>query len=173
MRHRDNGSEIPATSVSTVQNWLSSAVAAVGRLQSDLWALDVRERSRVAQVAMVLRALVPPGFDVDVDYRREGIDRRTKQKRNGEAAEVDLVVHHRGRSGADHNLLVAEFKVRHDETFDWNKEDGDKVTYFQEQFGYVVAALVGFGPDDTTVDPQIMWSIGRRQRDETSHSLLT
>ena len=161
--------EVPLARTSrTVQEWLISALRAVARRQPDLWTITARERSRVAQVAMELRRTVPAEWDIDVDYRRHGSD---PKRATAGLVEVDLLIHHRGQDGEIHNLLIAEFKVTHAETFDWLSGDGAKVLDLQRGIGHAVAALVSFGSTATDVDPHVMFNVQRGHRDQEHQSV--
>ncbi len=120
---------------------------------------------------MELRKLVPSEWDVDIDYRRHAAN--PKRTPNGKLVEVDLLIHHRGKDGESHNLLVAEFKIEHAKTFDWEVEGGDgyKVLGVQEAFGHKVGALVSFGDSATDIDPKIMFNVTDGHRDLSPTSI--
>lgn len=144
------------TQFAEVRSWLSDAIERVHEVQPELWTLRVGERARVAQVFLELRALVPRTWDVDCEYNREGIEGDSKRWDRGVLGTPDIVIHHRGLTGPDHNLLVAEFKSD-SANLNRSSKDYEKVSAWVRKFKYQVAAVVSLGPSDTVFRPRALW----------------
>jgi len=140
-----------------VIGWLTEAVRQVAHDQPELWSLNQGEETRVGQVFLVLRGLVSPEWNVDVEYRRRGDLGHIKKRTDGKRARPDILIHRRGDESADGNVLVAEFKNFEAGFLGWASDDGQKVVDLQRQFGYQVGALVSFGPTRTVPGPRILW----------------
>jgi hypothetical protein len=69
----------------------------------------------------------------------------------------DLIIHRRGRSGADHNLLVAEFKNDR-RGLTPNSLDSQRVNFWMNEFGYQYGAVISFGASLYTFEPLVLWT---------------
>ena len=76
---------------------------------------DVHERAISHRLALYLESHFA-GFDIDCEYNNDLDSKRgRKEVRYGEATATflvypDIIVHHRGKNGPAHNILVAEIK---------------------------------------------------------------
>lgn len=144
--------------IGATQHALAAAVHRVFSDLPELWVYDLGERARVAHVARVLAELLPGEWDVDVEYNRWGT--AGEAKRWGADPErlgtPDLVVHHRGLHGPEHNLLIAEFKNDFS-SMTVNSVDVRRVASWVELFKYQVGAVVGFGDTRHTFNPKVIW----------------
>lgn len=153
----------------TVEANLESALAAlVGTADHPgrgafLMEIDANERSLSHHLAICLAARFP-GWDVDCEYNRDGIDdpkclhlpQRTEPTSTDVDAKTvfpDIIVHHRGLGGAQNNLLVVEIKKssnKHDFEFEFDRV---KLREFQLQLGYQNAYLVVIDTDHSRPAP--------------------
>lgn len=80
-------------------------------LNNDAPLLDshAHERTVTHRVAVYLEAEFPD-WDVDCEYNRQGFGMNSKEDEEGNRRYPDVIVHHRGRQGAENNLLVLEAK---------------------------------------------------------------
>jgi len=98
-----------------LQTCLDAAITAVRQERPSLALARVHERSTAHRLAVQMEAHFP-GWNIDCDYDRDGED--TKRLLNlspcgGRTTDrilPDIIVHHRGESGREHNLLVIELK---------------------------------------------------------------
>jgi hypothetical protein len=51
-----------------------------------------------------------PGWNVDCEYNRQGLDRKVKRRAIATGVRPDIIVHHRGFVQKSHNLLAIELK---------------------------------------------------------------
>jgi hypothetical protein len=137
---------------------------AVGQLiqeQAELLDLDVTERALSHHLANYLAALLPAGYDVDVEYNRHGESPKRLQLPVREAADMelrsttvfpDILVHKRNTD--DDNLLVLELK-KPGESLAY---DELKLRAFREQLGYSYTAHVILGRDNGgAIVRRIVW----------------
>ena len=93
-----------------VQGWLTDALFYVFRTQPELWNWKLGERARVAEIFWQLRTVVPNAWTVDMEWNRQEKNAVPKLLEPGRYGTPDIVIHHRGKSGPENNLLVVEFK---------------------------------------------------------------
>lgn len=157
---------------------LRDAIVTVVGNQPELFTLKVGERAVAAQIGWALSDLVTRAYEwrnwsVDLEYDREGLfgelklryDRRRPQPRNhsvdgldrlSKVGVPDIILHHRGIQGPDHNLLVVEVKRTH-RIFTERSADRMKVNEFMDRHGYQYGCLVGLGPRIGAYKPKISW----------------
>lgn len=140
---------------------------ALGQLiaeQPALFDLDVTERALSHHLAIYLAAIVPGGYDVDVEYNRHGavpkrlnLPPRDALDRELRATTVfpDILVHN--RSTDKDNLLVLELK-KPGESLEY---DELKLRAFRDQLGYEHTAHVIVGRDARgQIIREVIWSDG-------------
>ena len=101
---------------------------------------DANERTICARLAMYLQSVFP-GYDVDVEYNRHGMDPKrigVNPEGDEELVYPDLVVHHRGND--DCNLLIIE--VKKSSNPETRHRDRAKLEGCVKQFKYRFAVLV-------------------------------
>ncbi len=128
--------------------------------QPALLDLDVTERALSHHLAGYIAQLVPPEYDVDVEYNRHGGDPkrlnlppRRARDRELRATTVfpDILVHKRNTD--DHNLLVLEMK-KPGENMEY---DGLKLHAFRNELGYRHTAHVVIGREKGDTVREIIW----------------
>lgn len=78
-------------------------------------ARPVSERAVAFQLGWYLRPLIERSWDLDCEYNREGVADAAAIKRADESARLpDLIIHRRGMSMEENNLLVLELKTNHE-----------------------------------------------------------
>lgn len=144
----------------TAMSWISGAIRRVHEQQPELWRWNLGERTRVAEIFVMLRSTDPfAGFwQVDLEWNKEGqLGEPKQQQRNaGGIGTPDIVVHHRGESGTPHNFLVAEFKNTHRRGAT-SLTDLDKVQNWMRRFSYQFGAVVALGPSGRAFSPAARW----------------
>jgi hypothetical protein len=149
----------PTLVEANLQSALNSLVGTVrhpgrGRF---LLAIDVNERSLSHQLAICL-SLHFPDWDIDCEYNRDGVDypkllnlparmRPTASDVDARTVFPDIIVHQRGKSGAENNLLVIEVKKSSNKNQSEFVCDRLKLRQFQTEFGYQNAYLVTLNTD--------------------------
>jgi len=102
-----------------VRGALVHALRRLYEVDSHLLAQDVNERSITHRLATHLRERFPEDWDVDCEYNRNGAERKrlpidpvqvSSDDTTGKTVYPDIIVHHRGQTGRDANLLVVEAK---------------------------------------------------------------
>lgn len=140
--------------------------AALDRLVDEhltLLDLDVTERALSHHLALYISQLVPPDYNVDVEYNRHNADPkrlnlppRMALDRELRATTVfpDIIVHKRGTD--ENNLLVLEMK-----------KPGEAMTYderklcaFRRELGYEHAAHIVIGKDNGSIVRNVIWVDG-------------
>ena len=76
---------------------------------SDLFSRDASEWAIAHRLAVYLERELP-GWNVDCEYNRQGPETNPKTKADESKIRPDIVLHHRGRTELQHNLLVVELK---------------------------------------------------------------
>lgn len=151
----------------TVRDVLRAALRTVWSERPDLIAHGVCERSVVGALLVALTPLVATwerGWKVDVEYNRwhpEGLEEvRQKFLPGFEAGKKerlvfpDLIVHHPGHDGPEHNLLVLEAK-KGTISPRARAHDYRKLTGFRSVFRYRQAAFLEF--DGRGGRPRLQW----------------
>lgn len=147
MEHEQSGAD--------VQRWLADSMRQVFRTQPELWDWNLGERARVSEILVCLRVKVPIIWNVDIEWNREGKFGGSKQLsiRHGTP---DIVIHRRGESGPQSNLLVTEFKNQH--TQRGQDKDQEKISYWMARFGYRFGAVVSLDRNSQGVfEPKGLW----------------
>lgn len=123
-----------------VEARLHCAFDALSHYDRRLLEYEANERTICARLAMHLQAVFP-GYDVDVEYNRYGMDPKTVEM-NPEPDETriypDLIVHRRGSQ--ESNLLVME--VKKCTNSEPREYDRTKLEHCVMKFGYEFAVLV-------------------------------
>ena len=140
---------------------------AIGKLDAcdqDLFTRDVSEWAIAHRLAVYLEQEIP-GWSVDCEYNRQGLDK--KEMSNGVKVRPDITLHHRGQMGAHHNLLVVEMKKHDEADSDMRKareytKAPEGARKFQYQFGLALSVVGGRtlhwfteGKEISTKTPQI------------------
>lgn len=116
-------------------------------------------RSVAFHLGWYLRQTIPRDWDVDSAYDRSGM--LLEESVRFEARQVpDLIAHHRGLLGPEHNLLLAHvFAAEGDED---EPRDLSAAAALQHRFGYRYALLLDLRLEvtasDATVAPHWHWS---------------
>ncbi|MEV8546597.1 hypothetical protein [Streptomyces sp. NPDC051572] len=151
----------------TVRQALRAALPTVWSERPDLIGHDVCERTVVGAPAIALASLVAEwnqGWRVDVEYNRwhpDGLE-EVRQKflpdfQTGERERLvlpDLIVHHPGHDGPEHNLLVLEAK-KGGISPRARERDYRKLTGFLSVFQYRQAVFLEF--DGRGGTPRLQW----------------
>lgn len=139
-----------------VQSWLVDSIDEVVRTQPELWDWNLGERTRVTEIFSSLRTKVPRSWNVDMEWNREGNlgDVKRRPIRYGTP---DIVIHRRGESGPENNLLVAEFKNLHSKR--GQDEDQEKIEDWMDRFGYRFGTVLSLNRNSQGVFvPKGLWS---------------
>jgi hypothetical protein len=124
-----------------------NAIYRVHREQPELWGWGLGERSRVGQIFRALYETDPflCGWDIDLEWNREGTHGGPKpqQENSSGYGTPDIAVHHRGKTGREHNLLIVEFKNVHSPGADYR--DRRKVKWWMEEYSYRFGAVIALG----------------------------
>ncbi|MBT8161462.1 MULTISPECIES: hypothetical protein [Arthrobacter] len=143
-----------------VKQWLSSSIHTVFQGQPKLWNWNLGEPARVAEIFFDLRCKVPPPWNVDLEWNREGQLGATKKLPNVESKTYgtpDLIIHRRGDYGRENNLLVVEFKNKY--SAEAEKKDKAKVLDWMDRYGYQFGAVVSLRRARSgSLDPQSLWA---------------
>jgi hypothetical protein len=137
-------------------------------VKNDYFLLEyaVREEAISHRIAVYLESLFT-GYHVDCEYDGD-LDSETGRKRvkyEDKEAESsvrpDIIIHHRGLNGRDHNQLVIELKKVTGDVNEINK-DREKLKYFTSEnqhihFHYCCGALLLFGVKKAAGDVNIEW----------------
>jgi len=149
-----------------IRQLLQNAVQRLLRDDYFLLEYDVHEQTIAHRIAVYLEPVFSE-HHVDCEYNND-LDSETGRKRvrypdQIEASDVrpDIVVHHRGLNGPQHNILVVELKKLPGTTEELNT-DRNKLCDFtargqQKHFGYRCGALVMLGVKDRAGEIRIEW----------------
>jgi hypothetical protein len=143
-----------------VSDWLREAINRVHRGQPELWQWGLGERARVGQIFRALYETDPflGGWDIDLEWNREGVHGGPKPQGENDSGygTPDIAVHHRGKAGCGHNLLIAEFKNVHSHGRT-NYRDLRKVKWWMEKYSYRFGAVIALGPTLQRFRPAGTW----------------
>lgn len=113
---------------------------------SHLFSCGAAEWAIAHRLAVYLEQEVP-GWNVDCEYNRQGPGTNPKTNEKDSKIRPDIVLHHRGRTALQHNLLVIELK-KTDSAANWEKAceytKAPKGTReFQYQYGLALSVSDG------------------------------
>ncbi|WP_455834254.1 hypothetical protein [Pseudarthrobacter siccitolerans] len=143
-----------------VSDWLRDAIYRVHREQPELWGQALGERARVGQIFRALYETDPflGGWDIDLEWNREGVHGGPKPQAENTSGygTPDIAVHHRGKTGPEHNLLIVEFKnaLSHGGS---NYRDRRKVKWWMAKYSYRFGAVIALGPTLRQFGPTGIW----------------
>jgi hypothetical protein len=113
----------------------------------ELLDLDASEWAIAHRLAVYLEHELPPEWNVDCEYNRQGSEGEAKAMGNGGKIRPDVVIHHRTLLEPEHNLLVIEVKKCETDADlmkarEYTKQpNGDRK--FQYQYGLALSVLDG------------------------------
>lgn len=144
-----------------VSDWLRDAIDQVHREQPKLWQWGVGERARVGQIFLILYKTDPyrGSWDIDLEWNREGDQGNPKPQVENSSSGYgtpDIAVHHRGKIGAEHNLVIVEFKNALTGGR-INYTDRRKVKWWMEKYSYCFGAVISLGPTLQQFGPTGTW----------------
>ncbi|MFP4029522.1 MAG: hypothetical protein ACLFWL_17190 [Candidatus Brocadiia bacterium] len=76
----------------------------------ELFTWDTAEWSMAHRLAVYLEQQFPDCWDVDCEYNRQGKDGTSKPNSDGQNIRPDIILHKRGKTQPEDNLLVVELK---------------------------------------------------------------
>ena len=94
-----------------------------------------------------------PEWNIDCEYIKMGINFSTKHNSDNQYRRPDIIIHHRGRTEKEHNLLVIEIKME-----GGNEDDEAKLIDFTKEsnedrkFQYQLGLKITFLPE-----PDLKW----------------
>ncbi len=149
-----------------IQQNLHNAVQRVLRDDSFLLKYDVHEQTLSHRIAVYLESMFPE-HHVDCEYNND-LDSQSGRKQvqypnNDEVSIVrpDIIVHHRGRNGRHHNLLIIELKKS---TSTKSDIEGDRIKLCEftalgkiQHYGYQCGALLILGVKENAGESRIEW----------------
>ncbi|MHA7209523.1 hypothetical protein [Arthrobacter sp. MDT1-65] len=143
-----------------VREWLWNAIDRVHADQPSLWEWGVGERARVGQIYRALYETEPfhGRWDIDLEWNRESFDgdpKRQGMNRSGYGT-PDLAVHHRGKDGPEHNLLIVEFKNALNQGRN-SYRDRRKIEWWMGAYSYCFGAVIALGPSLREFRPVGIW----------------
>ncbi|RYV52725.1 hypothetical protein [Pengzhenrongella frigida] len=122
------------------------------------------ERAVAFHLGWYLRPMVEESWDIDCEYNRSGMYLEESVRLvDDEGRRIpDLIVHHRGKLGPEHNLLLLELAT---DRADLDREatgDFGRARALQARFGYQFAAVLdlrlGARGAEQAVAPHWQWS---------------
>lgn len=97
-------------------------------------------------------------WNIDLEWNREGNqgDPKAQAENRSGYGTPDIAVHHRGKVGREHNLLIVEFKnaLSHGRT---NDRDRRKVRWWMRKYSYRFGAVIALGRTSTQFEPSGLW----------------
>lgn len=121
------------------------------------------ERAVAFHLGWYLRPMVEESWDIDCEYNRSGmyLEESVRLVDDQGRRIPDLIVHHRGKLGAEHNLLLLELAT---DRADLDGATGDfgRARALQQRFGYQFAAVLdlrlGSGGTAPQIAPHWQWA---------------
>jgi len=132
-----------------VRQTLLQAILTTHNTDTRLFIDHTHERSIMFHVGRRLACEVdtwPGDWSVDLEYNRDRGAVKRGNTFSGEQAKrilPDLMIHHRGRQGPHHNLLVLEAKLAVSDP--GRREDHEKLAGIVEKYNYRHAVYLEFG----------------------------
>ena len=113
---------------------------------SDLFPRDASEWALAHRLAVYLEQELP-GWNVDCEYNRQGPRTDSKTNENKGKIRPDIVLHHRGQTDLQHNLLAIELKKAespsdHGKVCEYTKGP-EGARKFQYQYGLALSVSTG------------------------------
>jgi len=128
----------------------SSVKEAISDLKNEDPELDyssVHERSTAHRLAVHMEAQFA-GWNVDCEYDRDGQIRKSlmgiaecDSVKKGDDILPDIIVHHRGSSGRDHNMLVIELK-KHSKNDPCDQRKLELLTQAKNHYAYQLGLYI-------------------------------
>jgi len=137
----------------SMQSALRAALVVVVHEHAELFDFGVSERGLVHHLAIALRPMIPPEFDVDVEYNRKERIGEMKRAVDGGAVTPDLLIHQRGVVNLTRNILVLEAK----RIIGRQKRDREKVIDMMKQYQYRHGVTLAFGTRRLPFEPTWSW----------------
>lgn len=89
------------------------------------------------------------GWNIDCEYTKMGHKYKTKHDSNGKYKRPDIVIHKRGLTSKEKNLLVIEVKYKNNDGYDFDKlEDFTSPPRGKRQFQYQFGLAISFNPNE-------------------------
>lgn len=122
------------------------------------------ERAVAFHLGWYLRPMVEESWDIDCEYNRSGMHLEEAVRLVDEEGRriPDLIVHHRGKLGPEHNLLLLELAT--DRATDDGTSAGDfaRARALQARFGYQYSAVLdlrlGLPGAEHVIAPHWQWA---------------
>jgi len=133
------------------------------------------ERAVAFHLGWSLRPMVEGSWDIDCEYNRSGMHLEESVRLvDDEGRRIpDLIVHHRGKLGPEHNLLLLELATDRADV-DGAAPTGDfrRARALQARFGYQYAAVLDLRLGAAGVDQPVapVWQWGELDRDPVDAS---
>ena len=122
------------------------------------------ERAVAFHLGWYLRPMVEESWDIDCEYNRSGMYLEESVRLvDDEGRRIpDLIVHHRGKLGPEHNLLLLELATDRANVDGATTGDFGRARALQSRFGYQFAAVLdlrlGTRGADLPIAPRWQWS---------------
>jgi hypothetical protein len=86
------------------------------------------------------------GWNIDCEYNKVGLDGATKHNAEGAYKRPDIIIHHRGMTQKEHNLLVIEVKIQNTDEDDNKLRDFTSPPGQDREFQYQYGLALSFKP---------------------------
>jgi hypothetical protein len=122
------------------------------------------ERAVAFQLGWYLRPMVEESWDIDCEYNRSGMYLEESVRLvDDEGRRIpDLIVHHRGKLGPEHNLLLLELATDRADVDGAATGDFGRARALQSRFGYQFAAVldlrIGAHGAEQPIAPHWQWA---------------
>lgn len=122
------------------------------------------ERAVAFHLGWYLRPMVEGSWDIDCEYNRSGmhLEESVRLVDDDGRRIPDLIVHHRGKLGPEHNLLLLELATDRADVSGAATGDFKRARALQSRFGYQYAAVLdlrlGAGGPEQPVTPHWEWA---------------
>jgi hypothetical protein len=122
------------------------------------------ERAVAFHLGWYLRPMVEESWDIDCEYNRSGmyLEESVRLVDDQGRRIPDLIVHHRGKLGPEHNLLLLELATDRENVDGATTGDFGRARALQSRFGYQFAAVLdlrlGTGGADKPIAPHWQWA---------------
>ena len=122
------------------------------------------ERAVAFHLGWYLRPMVEDSWNIDCEYNRSGmhLEESVRLVDDDGRRIPDLIVHHRGKLGPEHNLLLLELATDRADVEGAATGDFGRARALQARFGYQYAAVldlrIGGDAADRPVAPHWQWA---------------
>lgn len=131
--------------IEELSNKVDMAIDMFFARDSKLFDTKASEWAIAHRIAVYLEKYVE-GWNIDCEYNKVGVHGTTKHDAEGAYKRPDIIVHHRGMTEKEHNLLVIEVKIKNSDADHTKLTDFTSAPNQNRPFQYQYGLALSFVP---------------------------